>query len=42
VVRRRFRLTQNPFNTVYLPLNYSGNPGANDEPHGGVHGKRWW
>ena len=34
-VRRRV-----PFDTVCLPLSYSGNPGVNGVSHRGVHGKR--
>ena len=30
-----------PFNTGYLPLNYSGNPGVCGVSYRGVHGKRW-
>jgi Ca2+-binding EF-hand superfamily protein len=30
-----------PFNTGYLPLNYSGNPGVNGVSYRGINGKRW-
>jgi hypothetical protein len=31
-----------PFNTVCVPLNYSGNPGVNDESDRGANWKHLW